>query len=117
MIAKEIDPLGFNETTKQALEQAHQALDTYFDFLKGFVSASPSFGTDFGEKMKQQGVENITAFQELVRRLSNASSFEEALRVQTAFMHSQLNVLGKQTKSWTDAIANPAESADRKRDK
>ena len=67
--------------------------------------------------MKQQGVENITAFQELVRRLSNASSFEEALRVQTAFMHSQLNVLGKQTKSWTDAIANPAESADRKRDK
>jgi hypothetical protein len=52
MMAKEADPLGFNETTKQALEQAHQALDTYFDFLKGCVSASPSFGTDFGEKMK-----------------------------------------------------------------
>jgi hypothetical protein len=117
MMAKEIDPLGFSETTKQALEQAHQALDTYFDFLKNSVSAFPSFGTDLGERMKEQGVENIAAFQELVKRLSNASSFEEALRVQTAFMHSQLNVLGKQTKSWTDAIANPAESADRKRNK
>jgi hypothetical protein len=34
IMAKETDPLGFSETTKQALEQAHQALDTYFDFLK-----------------------------------------------------------------------------------
>jgi hypothetical protein len=38
---------------------------------------------------------NITAFQELVKRLSTAGSFEEALRIQTAFMHSQLNRLGK----------------------
>jgi hypothetical protein len=78
-MAKETDPLGFSETTKQALEQAHQALDTYFDFLKNSVSVFPSFGTEFGEKMKRQGVENIAAFQELVKRLSNASSFEEAL--------------------------------------
>ena len=28
------DPFGFSEGAKVALEQTHQAMDTYFDFLK-----------------------------------------------------------------------------------
>jgi hypothetical protein len=86
--------------TKHAMEQAHEALDAYFDFLKKSVSSFPSGGTDLGEKLKDQSVQNITAMHELVKRLSQAKDFEEALRIQTAFMHSQLNVLGKQATSW-----------------
>jgi hypothetical protein len=116
-MATDTDPFGLSGTTKQALEQAHQALDTYFDFLKKSVSSFPSDGTKFGERTKEHGVENIAAFQELVKRLSNAGSFEEVLLVQTAFMHSQLNVLSKQTKSWVEAVTDPTENVAKERDK
>jgi hypothetical protein len=82
------DPFGLGETTRQALEQTHQAMDTYFDFLKKSVSSLPSGGTEIGEKWKDESLLNIAAFQELVKRLSTATSVEEALRIQTAFMHS-----------------------------
>jgi hypothetical protein len=43
-----------------------------------------------------------------------ASSFEEVLRIQMAFMHSQLNRLGKQTTSFGAAHVKAADS-DKKR--
>ena len=61
--------------SKQAMTQAHEALDTYFDFLKKSVSSFPSGGTDIGEKLKDQGVQNITAVHELVKRLSSGEGF------------------------------------------
>jgi hypothetical protein len=97
--------------SKQAMAQAHEALDTYFDFLKKSVSSFPSSGTDFGEKLKDQGVQNVTAVQELVKRLSQAKNFEEALRIHTAFMHSQLNELGKQATSLGQAYTKTAADA------
>ena len=39
------DPFGFSEGAKFALEQTHQAMDTYFDFLKKSISASRSVPT------------------------------------------------------------------------
>jgi len=56
------------------------------------VSALPLGGTEIGETLKEDGVENLTAVQEVLKRLSQAGSFEEALRIQTTFVHSQLNV-------------------------
>ena len=76
-MAKDTDPFELNADAKQAMEQAHQAIDTYFDFLKKSVSSSPSGGTDLGEKLKDQSVQYITAVHELVKRLSQAKDFEE----------------------------------------
>ena len=113
MVNKETDPFGFSEGAKIALEQTHQAMDTYFDFLKKSISAFPSGGTEIADKWKEESLLNITAFQELVKRLSSAGSFEEALRIQTAFMHSQLNRLGKQTTSIGATYAKTADNADK----
>ena len=96
--------------SKQVMEQAHEALDNYFDFLKKSVSSLPSGGTHLGGKLKDQGVQNVTAVQELVKRLSQAKDFEEVLRIQTAFMHSQLNALGKQAASFGEACTKEAAS-------
>jgi hypothetical protein len=65
-----------------SMEQAHQALDAYFDFLKECVSHWPLGGTTLGEKLKDQATENITAVHELVKKLRQAKDFEEVLRVQ-----------------------------------
>ena len=115
MVNKETDPFGFSEGARVALEQTHQAMDTYFDFLKKSISAFPLGGTEIGNRWKEQSLLNLTAFQELVKRLSTAGSFEEALRIQTAFMHSQLNRLGKQATSLGAAYAKTADDADTKR--
>ena len=78
-MAKQGDP--FELHAKQALEQAHDALDTYFGYLKKSVAALPLGGTEIGETLKEDGVENLTAVQEALKRLSQAGSFEEALRI------------------------------------
>jgi hypothetical protein len=114
MMAKDIDPFGFSEGARVALEQTHKAMDTYFDFLKESISAFPSGGTEIGDRWKQESLLNITAFHELVKRLSTAGSFEEALRIQMAFMHSQLNRLGKQTTSFGAASTKTVDN-DKKR--
>ena len=62
------DPLGFSEGAKIALEQTHQAMDTYFEFLKKSISAIPSGGTEIGDSWKVQSLLNLTAFQELAKR-------------------------------------------------
>ena len=109
------DPFGFSEGAKVALEQTHQAMDTYFDFLKEFISTFPSSGTEIGDRWKEQSPLNLTAFQELVKRLSTAGSLEEALRIQMAFMHSQLNWLGKQTTSIGAAYTTTVDNAEKRR--
>jgi hypothetical protein len=77
----------------------------------------PSGGTELGERLKDQGVENINALQEVVKRLSQAESFEEALRIQTAFIHSQLNLLGKQATRLGEAYKATKKDPDDNREK
>ena len=117
MAGKDTDPFGFSEGAKVALEQTHQAMDTYFDFLQKSISAFPSGGTEIGDRWKEESLLNVAAFQELVKRLSAAGSLEEVLRIQAAFMHSQLNWLGKQTTSLGSAYTKAADSADKERPK
>jgi hypothetical protein len=84
---------------------------------KKSISAFPSSGTEIGDRWKEQSLLNLTAFQELAKRLSTAGSLEEALQIQTAFMHSQLNRLGKQATSFGSAYTKTADDADKKRPK
>jgi hypothetical protein len=74
-------------------------VDTYFDFLRRSVSSFPTGGTEFVERLKDQSVQNITAVHDLVKRLSQAKDFEEALRIQTEFIQSQFQAFGEQMRS------------------
>jgi hypothetical protein len=95
--------------SKQAMAQAHEALEIYFDFLKKSVSSFlPSGGTELGEKLKDQSVQNIIAVRELVKKLSQAKDFEEAFRIQIEFMQSQLHAFGEQIKSLGEAYSKEA---------
>ena len=58
--------------------------------------------------LKVQSVQNIAAVHELVKRLSQAKNFEEALRIQTEFMQSQLNAFGEQAASFGETYAKEA---------
>ncbi len=47
---------------------------------------------------------------ELVKRLSQAKDFEEALRIQTEFMQSQFHAFGEQAGSFGETYAKEAAS-------
>jgi hypothetical protein len=92
---KDLKPLGdLNAEAKQAIEQTKEqapgAADTYFDFLKKTISSSPTGGTEFGEKLKNYAERNITATHEFIKRLTQATDFQDILRIQTEFMQAQL---------------------------
>jgi len=76
-VAKDPDHLKLRAGVKQTLEQAHLALDAYFEFLKKSVSSFPSGGTELGEKLRDQGVEHISALQEVVKRLAKQRTFKK----------------------------------------
>jgi hypothetical protein len=78
------------------MAQGLKAVDTYFDLLKKTVSLFPTGGIEFGEKLKDQAVENIAAIHELIKKLGQAKDLEEAIGIQTEFMLSRLDAFAKQ---------------------
>jgi hypothetical protein len=102
----ELDPL-----TKQAMEQAYGAMDSYFDYLRRSISAMPSGGTEFGEKLKAYAERNITATHEFMTQLSQARDFQDMVRIQTKFMQDQFKEFGEQTKGLSETYTKAAAAA------
>ncbi len=92
----------------QGMEQARNAVDTYFDYLKKAVSAAPSGGTEYGEKLKSCAEANLATTHKFVRRLSHEQDFSEMVRIQAEFMQSLANAVGEQTKTLAEAYTKTA---------
>ena len=60
------------------------------------------------ERLKDQSVQNITAVHDLVKRLSQAKDFEEALRIQTEFIQSHFQAFGEQMRSLGEVYSKEA---------
>jgi hypothetical protein len=104
------------KSTDQAfgIEQAQDAVDTYFDFLKKSVASYPSGGSEFGEQLKDQAAENINAVHEHIKRLSQAKDFGEAFRIQSEFLQSQMAAFGHQATAFAEAFAKASADATKK---
>jgi len=98
------------QSVEETKEQALCAADTYFDFLNKTISSFPSEGTEFGEKLKSFAEKNIAATQEFIKQFSRAKDFQDALRIQTEFMQTQMYAFGEQTKSLAEAFIKTATS-------
>jgi hypothetical protein len=71
----------------------------------------PSSGTEFGEKLKGYAEKNITATHDFIKQLSQAKDFQDIVRIQNEFMHSQFMAFGEQTKSLGEAYTKAAADA------
>jgi hypothetical protein len=96
---------------KAGMERVREGMDAYFDFLKQTISAYPSGGTEFGEKLKRHAEQNVTAVREYVTKLSQAKTVQDAIQMQTAFMQTQFNALGEQAKELVETFSKAAEGA------
>ena len=109
MIAKDRKPAeDLSAFATQTMEQARNAVDTYFDYLKRAVSSAPSGGTEYGEKLKSCAEANLATTHEFVTRLSQAQDFSEMVRIQAEFMQSLVNAVGEQTKTLAEAYTKTA---------
>ena len=84
--------------TKGGMEQVREGMETYFNFLKQTISAFPSGGTEFGEKLKTYSEKNVLAVQEYVNKMSQAKTVQDAIQIQTEFMRGQFSTLGEQAR-------------------
>jgi hypothetical protein len=102
--AKRGDPFEAHPAAKDAIEHAYGTLDQYFESLKNNLKSVPTGGADLGETFKECTNKNITLVQGFLKSLSNAKDFRDVVRVQTEFMHSQLNAFGEQAKNFAEAF-------------
>jgi hypothetical protein len=93
---------------EQAMEQARRAADTYFDYVKQAISATPSGGNEFAETIKECADRNITMTREYLRQLSQARNFQDIVRVQTEFMQSLMKAAGEHTRTLAEAYTKTA---------
>ena len=93
---------------RQTTARAYSAMDFYFDHLKETIASAPSGGTEFGEKVKASAEQNISATQEYVRELTYAKDIQDILRIQTAFVRSQMEAFGEQAKYLSDEYIKAA---------
>jgi hypothetical protein len=98
------------QSVEETKEQALGAADTYFDFLNKTISSFPSGGTEFGEKLKRFAEKNVAATHQFIQQLSQAKDFQDALRIQTEFMQTQMQAFAEQATSLAEAFTKTAAS-------
>jgi hypothetical protein len=121
-MAKDPKPMEvLNAQAKQATDRVTQAVeetkgqalgaaDTYFDFLTKTISSFPSGGTEFGEKLKSFAEKNLAATHRFIQQLSQAKDFQDALRIQTEFIQTQMQAFAEQATSVAEAFTKTAAS-------
>jgi hypothetical protein len=110
-MAKEKQPFeALSETAEKAVEQnmekARGAMDNYFSFLQNIWGSN-----DLTEQMKTYTARNISASADCMHKLSQAKDFQEAIRIQTEFMQTQLNSFAEQARSLGEAYTRAATDA------
>jgi hypothetical protein len=101
------EKLPFHELSainQQTLATAYWAMDYYFDNLRKTISAIPSGGSEFGEKMKACADKNVSLTQEFARQLRQAKNLQEVYNIQTNFMQEVLRAFEEQTQFASDAF-------------
>jgi hypothetical protein len=104
---------ALSKTTTQAVEASMEkttrgAMDNYFSFLQNIWGSN-----DLTEKMKTYTARNISASTDCMHKLSQAKDFQEAFRIQTEFMQTQLKSFAEQAKSLGEAYTKAATDATR----
>jgi hypothetical protein len=98
------------QTGEEAKAQALTAIDGYFEFLSRAISSFPSGGTDFGEKLKTFSGKNVLATHHFMRQLGQAKDIEEAFRLQSEFIQSQMTAFAEQASVLAESFAKTATS-------
>ena len=90
------------------LEQAHAAIDNYFQFVEKSISSSPLGATDRTKAFRNYVERSVAASFELSDKILRAKDLQDVLRIQTEFFQKQLQALTEQSEYLGDAASKKA---------
>ena len=96
------------QTVEKTMDQTRDAFDNYFNFMQKAFPSYPFGGTELSEKLMSYTQKNMATAQKYVQGLSQAKDFQDIIRIQTEFMHTQFAAFSEQTKSLTEAFTKAA---------
>ena len=113
-MAKEKHLEDLSAIAAQTMERTRGAMDAYFNFMRNSLSAYPWANTEVGKKLKSVAEENIAAFHDYARKLSQAKDLPDAIQVQIEFIKSQMISFAGQVKDIGETCFKAATDAAKK---
>jgi len=115
-MAKEKEPFEpptatATQAVEQMTKQTQGAMENYFGWLQSTMSALPWGNTNLNRILLSNATQNVTATFAFMRKLSQARSFQEVVKIQTEFMEAQMNSFNEQAKILGETYAKAAEDA------
>jgi phasin len=104
-------PSDMRAMTEQTMEHAREAVNKYLHFVQQGMSVWPGGGTELGKKAMSYTEQNVAQTFDLARKLIQANSVEDAVRLQTEFAQAQLAALTEQAKDLAETAAKATTQA------
>jgi hypothetical protein len=101
--------LTADEITKQTLE----AVENYFGWLQRIMSTYPFpwSNTNLNRTLLSNATQNVIAAFVFAHKLSQAKNFQEVVKIQTAFMETQIKSFNEQARVLSEIYTKAAEDA------
>ena len=96
------------------MQITREGMDNYFNTIQNSLSAYPWGNTELSEKLRSVTEENIAAFHNYVRKMSQARDLPDAIQVQTEFIKSQMVSFADQVKEISETCFKAAVDASKK---
>jgi hypothetical protein len=96
-------------TAEQITKQTQAAMENYFGWLQGTMSALPWSKTNLNRILLSNATQNVTATFAFMHKLSQAKNFQEVVKIQTEFMETQMNSFSEQAKILGEIYTKAAE--------
>jgi hypothetical protein len=103
------DALG--SWTEQFTGSTQEAVTSYFNWLQNTMSASPWANSDLNKKLLSYATESVTAASGLMQQLSGAKNLEDAIKIQTEFVKTQIDTFNQRAKELGEIYTKIATTA------
>jgi hypothetical protein len=99
------------QTSEQITERTQETMANYLSWLQNAMQASPWSNTDLNKKLMSYATEHVSAASEFTQQLSRAQSVEDAIKIQTEFVKTQMDAFGQRAKEVGETYTKVATAA------
>ncbi len=101
-------PSDMSKMMTQGVEQAHKAVDSYFQFIQRGMPATPWAGGDLSKKLGAYAEQNVARAFAFAQRLIAAKDLQELFQIQAEFLQTQIQALSDQAKDISETATKTA---------
>ena len=104
-------PAELRDLAEKTIDQAEKAFGMFFDAANKSMASVPNPGTEISKQALSFTEQNMKAAFDHAKKVVRAGDLQEALRIQSEFLQSQVSNVGEQIKKITGEVVNAAQDA------